>query len=172
MGAEDRAMAWKQARVYCWVALATGLFFVTMGSAQEKQIVEPSSKVKATPQNGKSPVLVDAPRVSTDAAIHDAAREAAKKQAGDNAIPDQPGNADVVEFHAAEPVTASSSTGAAPAKTPKKGLLENVHGSVYGAASAKGPQTHAEGAAIGASSKSGKSAIYVETNDARTSPPH
>jgi hypothetical protein len=142
----------------------------TLATAQEKQTVDPSSKAKATAQDNKKHVLLDAPRVSTDAAVHSAAKDAIKQTTGEK-TPDQPEDAEVVEFRPAESESASSSSSAAPPKNAKKGALKDVHGTVYGAAGAKNPGTNAEGAAIGVSSKSGKSAIYVETDRARTSPP-
>ena len=143
---------------------------VTLATAQEKQTVDPTSKVKATAQDSKKRALLNAPRVSTDAAVHSAAKDVIKQTTGDK-TPNQPEDANVVEFRPAESESASPSTSAAPPKNAKKGALKDVHGTVYGAAGAKNPGTNAEGAAIGVSSKSGKSAIYVETDRARTSPP-
>ena len=163
-------MARKRTGLYCWLALAGAMLCVTLATAQDNQTVDPSSKVKATAQDNKKGALLNAPRVSTDAAVRSAAKDVIKRTTGDK-TPNQPEDAEVVEFRAAESDSASPSTSAAPPKTPKKGALKEVHGTVYGAAGAKNPGTNAEGAAIGVSSKSGKSAIYVETDHARTSPP-
>jgi hypothetical protein len=164
-------MARKHTELYCWLALAGAMLCVTLATAQEKQTVDPASKVKATAQDNKKHALLNSPRVSTDAAVHSAAKDVIKRTTGDK-TPNQPEDAEVVEFRPAESDSASPSTSAAPPKTPKKGALKkDVHGTVYGAAGAKNPGTNAEGAAIGVSSKSGKSAIYVETDHARTSPP-
>ena len=164
-------MARKHTGLYCWLALAGAMLCVTLATAQEKQTVDPSSKVKATAQDNKKRALLNAPRVSTDAAVHSATKDMIKQTTGEK-TPNQPEDAEVVEFRPAESESASSSTSGAPPKTPKKGALKDVHGTVYGAAGAKNPGTNAEGAAIGASSKSGKTAIYVETDRARTSPAH
>lgn len=163
-------MTRKHIGLYCWLGLAGAVLCVTLATAQEKQTVDASSKVKATPQDNKKHALLNAPRVSTDAAVHSAAKNVIKQTTGEK-TPNQPADAEVVEFRPAESESASSSTSAAPPKTPKKGALKDVHGTVYGAAGAKNPGTNAEGAAVGASSKSGKTAIYVETDRARTSPP-
>ena len=163
-------MARKHTGLYCWLALAGAMLCVTLPTAQEKQTVDPSSKVKAMAQDNKKRALLNATPVSTDAAVHSAAKDVSKQTTGDKTA-NQPEDADMVEFRPAESESASSSTSAAPPKTPKKGALKDVHGTVYGAAGAKNPGTNAEGAAIGVSSKSGKSAIYVETDRARTSPP-
>jgi hypothetical protein len=163
-------MARKHTGLYCWLALAAAMLGAAVAAGQEKQTVDPSSKVKATTQDNKKRALLNAPRVSTDAAIHSAAKDMIKQTPGDKS-PNQPEDAAVVEFRPVESVSASSSTNAVAPKTPKKGALDDVHGAIYGAAGAKNPGTNAEGAAIGVSSKSGKSAIYVETDHARTSPP-
>jgi hypothetical protein len=143
---------------------------VTLATAQEKQTLEPSSKVKATAQDNKKRALLNAPRVSTDATVRSAAKNMIKQTTGDK-TPNPPADAVVLEFRPVESESASSSTSAAAPMTPKKGAPKDVHGTVYGAAGAKNPGTHAEGAAIGASSKNGKSAIYVETDRGQTSPP-
>jgi hypothetical protein len=93
------------------------------------------------------------------------------KQATGEKTTNQPEDAAVVEFRSVESESASSSTSAVAPKTPKKGALKDAHGTAYGAAGAKNPGTQAEGAAVGVTSKNGKSAIYVETDRARTSPP-
>lgn len=164
-------MARKHTGLYCWVALVGAMLCVTLATAQEKQTVDPSSKVKATAQDNKKRALLNAPRVSTDAAVHSAAKDAIKQTTGEK-TPNQPEDAAVVEFRPAESESASSSTSAAPPKTPKKGPLKDVHGTAYGATDARNPRTNAEGAAIGVSSKSGKSAVYVQTDRAQTSPAH
>ena len=163
-------MAGKYTALYCCLALAGLVLCVTLATAQEKQTVDPSSKVKATAQDNKKHLLLDAPRVSTDAAVRSAAKDMTKQATGEKTT-NQPEDAAVVEFRSVESESASSSTSAAAPKTPKKGALKDVHGTVYGAAGAKNPGTQAEGAAVGVTSKNGKSAIYLETDRARTSPP-
>jgi hypothetical protein len=145
------------------------MFFVTLAVAQQKQPVDPSPGAKSTPQTDKKPTLLNATRVSTDAAsraaAQDATRKAVQSKTGDNV------DGGVVEFRAADPAFASSSTSVVTEKSTQKGPLKNIHGNLYGATDAKNRGTNAEGGAIGASSKSGKSAIYVETNHAGISPP-
>ncbi|MDE3181380.1 MAG: hypothetical protein KGM47_17190 [Acidobacteriota bacterium] len=65
----------------------------------------------------------------------------------------------VTEFHAAPTSTALSMSGL-NVNEPKKKILKDVHGEIYGAGAAGG---HAEGAAVGATSKSGKIHVFVET---------
>jgi hypothetical protein len=163
-------MLGKRPGMRCWPVLAGALFFVTLSSAQEKQAVDPSSKVKAPPQNDKKLTLINVPRVSTEAAIRGAAQQSAKKASGD-ITSGQPEQGQVLEFRAVDSENAISSASAATQKKTQKGLLKNVHGTAYGAAGAKNPATKAEGAAVGASSKSSKTAIYVQTGNAQTSPP-
>jgi hypothetical protein len=146
------------------------MFLVTPAVAQEKQPGDQSSGAKGAPQAEKKPKLLNATRVSTDAAARAAAQDATKK-AAQNKTADNIEDTGVVEFRAADNEFTSSSTGVVTQKTAQKGILKNIHGSAYGAMDAKNHGTNAEGGAVGASSKSGKSAIYVETNRAVTSHP-
>jgi hypothetical protein len=85
--------------LYCWLALAGAMLCVTLATAQEKQTVDPSSKVKTTAQDNKKHALLNAPRVSTDAAVQSAAKDVIKRTTGDK-TPNQPEDAEVVEFRA------------------------------------------------------------------------
>ncbi len=76
---------------------------------------------------------------------------------------------------------ASATTGAAPdtgqdaAKDKGKGTrLKSVHGSVSGSLDPKHPGTRQGAASVGASSKDGKTSVYVEADQGRatTPPPH
>jgi hypothetical protein len=165
-----QVMLRKHTGLYCWIALAGSMLCVTLFAAQENQTVDPSSKVKTTAQDNKKPVLLKAPRVSTDAAVHSLAKNVTKQATGDK-TPNQAADAAVVEFRPAESGSAGSSSTAVDPKTTKKGASKDFHGAVYGMAGATNPGTNAEGAAIGANSKSSKSAIFVETDRVQTSPP-
>ena len=149
--------------------LAGAMLLVTPAVAQQKQPADPSSGAKATPQGDKKPRLLDTTRVSTDAASRAAAQVATTK-AAQSKTADNVEDAGVVEFRAADPKFTSSSISAATPKADQKGILKNIHGNMYGAMDAKNHATNAEGGAAGASSKSGKSAIYVETNLRRKLP--
>jgi hypothetical protein len=149
--------------------LAGGVLFVTLATAQEKQTAGPSSKVKAAPQENKKTGLLSATRVSTDAATRSAAKKVIE-QAGTDKTSKEPEGSDVVEFRPAGPESMTTSTSVASQKPPEKGPLKDFHGTVYGATDPGIPRTNAEGAAVGASSKSGKSAVFVRTDRTGTSP--
>jgi hypothetical protein len=75
----------------------------------------------------------------------------------------------VMEFHAAG--SGSGNSGTAPAVIHDQGnksALKHVHGDLYGAKSGIG---HADGGSAGATSKSGKTAIYVESDQTRSTVP-
>jgi hypothetical protein len=156
--------------MYCSAMLAGAVLFVIPATAQEQEAVEASSKVKTTPPGSEKPALLNATRVSTDAAIRGAAKKAIKQAGGDKTS--QPEGTDVLEFRPAESESTTSSSSVVTQKTIQKGPLKGLHGTVYGVTDANNPRTNAEGAAVGVSSKSGNSAIFVETDRARTSPPH
>jgi hypothetical protein len=53
----------------------------------------------------------------------------------------------------------------------KKSVLKSVHGAAYGALDARNHKDHDAAASVGGSSKSGKTSVYVETENSRTSAP-
>jgi hypothetical protein len=136
--------------------------------APKKNSETPSSKSSGL-SGDKKPALAEATRVSTE----DAARSVAQKQARKSAEEDgaeKTTGPDVLEFR---PVSESSGSSGksvvAPAEGSKKLPPGKVHGKVHGSVDAKGAATHREGASVGASSKSGKTAVYIETERGRTS---
>jgi hypothetical protein len=128
----------------------------------------PSSKSPGL-SDDKKPALGEATRVSTE----DAARSVAQKQARKSAEEDgaqKTTGADVLEFRPAPESSGSSGKSVvAPAEGSKKLPLGKVHGKIYGSVDAKGAGTHRAGAGVGASSKSGKTGVYVETERGRAS---
>ena len=134
----------------------------------KKSSETPSTKSSAS--TGKKPVLVEATRVSTD----EAARSVAQKQTtkgNEEEGAKEDNEAAVVEFKPA-PASAEPSGDAVvvPSKGSKKSTLGNVHGQVHGSVDGNNPETRRTGASVGASSKSGKTAVYVETERGRTQP--
>jgi hypothetical protein len=92
-------------------------------------------------------------------------RDQGKGQAADQNKPDDA----VVEFHAAG--SGSGDSGTAPAvirDQASKSALKHVHGDLYGSRSGIG---HADGGSAGATSKSGKTSIYVESDQMRSTVP-
>jgi hypothetical protein len=128
----------------------------------------PSPRSSASTE--KKPALAEVTRVSTDEATRSAAKKQAKKTAEEE-VAEKPSDPDVVELRPA-PASAESSGGAVvvPSKKSKKSVLGNVHGTVHGSADARNSGTRRTGASVGASSKSGKTAVYVETERGRTQP--
>jgi hypothetical protein len=127
----------------------------------------PSSKSSVV-STAKKPVLAEITRVSTDEAARSAAQKQAKKAAGGEAA-EKSAEADVIEFQPAPKNTGSSGkTVVAPSKGSKKSALGKVHGEIYGSADTKDAGTHRAGASVGASSKTGKTAVYVEAERGRS----
>lgn len=139
------------------------------------------SKVKpaATPRLD----LLDVTGVSTDRAVHSLAEElagkAARKDGGQSkaAKAAEPGyktatgpaDSAVMEFHPADPGDARTGDPlVVGSKDSKKTAAKRIHGEVYGAADPNQTGTHAAGGSVGATSKSGKASVYVETDGAHT----
>ena len=157
--------------------LALTLFLAASGSAQE-------TAAKATPDSGSSPEtatsskpkhqpsLLEVTRVSTEEAARSATQKKAGKAADVKAV-ESSADESVTEFH---PTRADSAqTGGAVVTTSdesKKSVLKRVHGTVQGSATAGTSGSRGGGASVGAASKSGKTAIYVEADHARRDTPH
>ncbi|MGD0921784.1 MAG: hypothetical protein ABSA70_08500 [Terriglobia bacterium] len=140
----------------------------TPQDAAKKSPDTPSTK--SSTSTAKKPALAEVTRVSTDEAARSAAqKQTAKGNKEDGAKEDN--EAAVLEFKPA-PASAESSGDVVvvPSKKSKKSVLGNVHGTVHGSLDSKNAGTHRTGASVGASSKSGKTAVYVETERSRTQP--
>ena len=130
----------------------------------------PSSKSSVV-STTKKPVLAEITRVSTEVAARSVAQEQAKKVAEEDGVQKaaEAAEPDVLEFRPAPKNTGSSGkTVVAPSKGSKKSALGKVHGKIYGSADTKDAGTHRAGASVGASSKSGKTAVYVEAERGRS----
>jgi len=155
----------------CLLSVSICLLMSLVSTAQEAAKKTPDAPPpKSTTSTGRKPVLVEAPRVSTD----EAARSVAQKQTtkgNEEEGAKEDNEAAVLEFKPA-PASAESSGGAVvvPSKNSKKSVLGNVHGQVHGSVDGNNPGTRRAGASVGASSKSGKTAVYVETERGRTQP--
>ncbi len=138
---------------------------VFLGAAQE----DSASGAKKPPaaQEQKKPVLVDAARVSTDAAVRSAAKQEVEKPESAKGKKDSSESA-VVEFKPAGPNAGSGETVVLPKDSKKN---KNIHGEVFGTTGAQAAGTQGAGGAVGATSKSGKTSVYVETEHQRTTPP-
>jgi hypothetical protein len=125
---------------------------------------------RTTSPEDKKAVLVDATRVSTDRVVESSSKQkSAEEQA--KSTHEQSSDSEVIELRPASPdgETREAKPAAAEVnKKPKRGSLKNVHGTVYGGAGSAG---HATGAAVGASTPSGKTSIYVESQQEKVTTP-
>ena len=157
--------------------LALTLFLATSGRAQEtaaKATSDSSSsrETATSPKTKQQPSLLDATRVSTEESAQRAAQKNAGKAAEAKAV-ESSADESVTEFHPTRPDSAQ--TGGAIVTTSdesKKSVLKRVHGTVHGSAAAGTSGDRGGGASVGAASKGGKTAIYVETDHSRRDTPH
>lgn len=132
---------------------------------------KPATREPAAPKSEKKPALAEITRASTAEAARSAAKEQAKQCAAEGS-PDESAEPGVTELRpVAQDADASSGAVVAPRQASKKSVLKNIHGTVYGARGAKHKGDHRAGAAVGASSKGGKTSIYVETERSRETVP-
>ncbi len=126
--------------------------------------------VSKTPQKKIS--LTDVTPVSTEETARRAAHEAATAETkGKDATTD--GSVEsVTEFRPAPPDTDSAKHSDSKAST--KHSKKNIHGEAYGSLAPANSGTRQSGATVGTTSKSGKTSVYVDANQARstTPPPH
>lgn len=72
----------------------------------------------------------------------------------------------VMEFQPAPPASgAATGSGVVEDGAPSKSPLKRVHGNLYGATGVAG---HAAGVSVGATSKSGKTSVYIQSDEARS----
>jgi cytoskeletal protein RodZ len=163
----------RKARLLCISPLVLGLLLAIplfsqapapSGEPKKTETAEPAQKERKVP-------LEEATRVSTDKALHSAAKEKSKPATEKNEVPELSGESEVTEFHPATP--GEKNPGAEPTteKPAKKSATKNIHGSVYGAGGAQGSGV---GGAAGTTTKNGKTSVYVESEKSRTAnpPPH
>jgi len=141
--------------VSCLAALSAWAQQDTPKSPNKGQLAPP----KASTHSKERPALAEATRVSTAEAARLAAEVKAQGHGSDPAF-EASGAPDVLEFRPASP-RAQDSAGAVSTKESKR--LKSVHGDAYGALDSRGAGKQA-GGAVGATSKGGRSSIYVETD--------
>jgi hypothetical protein len=135
---------------------------------------KPGAKATETPAKPEEPKLMDVMRVSTEEAARRAAEKKAEKTTGNDTKKKEEVNEDAAAVSEFKPAskTRDSETAVQPASQDSGKLpLKDIHGSVQGAA---GSGMRRVGSEIGASSKSGKTHVYVETERSRSDPatPH
>jgi hypothetical protein len=147
------------ALILLFAVAATAQELATKSSAPVAETGKP-----AVSKTDKKSQLAEATRASTADAAKDAVQAEAKKEnTSDDAA--APG---VLEFQPA-PKTASDAnkSSATISKDSGKSALRNVHGSVSGSVDTKHPANHQTAAAVGASTKSRNTSVYVETDSSR-----
>jgi hypothetical protein len=157
----------------CLAAFSAAAQQTTPATSDKSQSAETSSGRRALPKpsaskSNEKPPLADVTRVSTAEAARKAAKDAAQGRSSD-AAPQASGASDVLEFRAGSP-DAQNAAVTAP-KESKKSAWKKVHGDAYGALGGRGAGKQA-GGSVGATSKSGKSSVYVQTDRETTPAPH
>jgi hypothetical protein len=152
-------------------------------TAKPSPTPELQDAIKSSPADSQSPSLL---KGADPASIEDAARKAAhdlvasgqsssqakKNDPAKDVKAGQKGDAGattsgVGEFHDAPDGTSSSSANPVVHKDSSPG--KRIHGEVYGAGSSAG---RAGSEAVGATSKSGKTSVYVQSDQVSTTQPH
>jgi len=155
------------------VGIFVGMFLLLSPFAGRPQGAEkdlpakPPSEKSSVPKAEKKPALSEIMRVSTSQVARTAAQEKGKGRPAQESG-DQPSDSGSLELRPlAQGAEVSSEAVAIPSRGSRKSPLKNVHGTVYGSVDPKNKGTHRAGASVGATSKSGKSGIYVETERSR-----
>jgi hypothetical protein len=152
-------------------------------SAASDSAARPADKVAATPapQTQSKLTLLDATRVSTDEAIkemHPARMPTAKpdgKQKGAKTAASKLESlpaSDVVELQSVSHAAGTLDPFLVDQKDHSKSPLKNVHGDLYGATDSGALGGNQVDGAVGATTKSGKTSVYVQTDHAQTTWPH
>ncbi|MGD0697674.1 MAG: hypothetical protein ABSB82_22885 [Terriglobia bacterium] len=161
------------------IAISVAAFVVLAASAMVAQnsAENTSPKSSSTRMHQAAPNTVQkksslpaVTRVSTA----EAAKKAATEATSTKAKPEETRKAseaseapDVMEFRPASRDEEHAQAPTASAKSSRKA----VHGEAYGALDPKHPGTHRAGGAAGATSKSGKTSVYVETDQSKSTSP-
>ncbi len=140
---------------------------IPQGAQQTRPTEKSAARSSQASKSPEKPLLAETTRVSTEDAARDAARDATKGQTA-GAPPQEGAEPSVLEFRPA-PETAQRAKEPEGTRT-KEPSLTKVHGTASSSAGASGGRDHA--ASVGASTRSGKAHVYVETERSRaTSPP-
>ena len=139
------------------------------------------SNAKAEKKPSRPPLDLGLKPVSTADAARSAAQELAKSRkgadqearteqarAGKSAV-EKTDDSPVDEFRPAPKGGPEGDGVVVKSEGSKKSVLKSVHGAAYGALDARNRKDHDAAASVGGSSKSGKTSVYVETENSRTS---
>lgn len=128
-----------------------------------------SAKQEASEDLGTKQILMDATRVSTDKVVKGATKEKVKGKEATSEEPvandsDEPAVTELRRLPPEKATKDKKTDEPGQEKKAKGGPLKNIHGTVYGGTGANGRDT---GGAVGASTRGGKTAIYVEAEQNR-----
>ncbi len=137
----------------------------TPGKTQKSE-----TKPSAPSRNENKPSLADVTRVSTERVASSAARDKSRKDTEQGAVSESAEPA-VLEFQPASPSARTASDSTKAVKDSGKSASKKAHGEVYGSLDPKNAGDRASGASVGATSRTGKTSVYVETNQSRAKPP-
>ena len=154
---------------HIWVWLLASVLVAGVSASADEHTKKSDTQASASSESQKKPALTNAVRVSTDAALRNAAREKAK-DAVSGKDKKTSADKDVLEFRPTAPGSTTTEKDVV-VEDSKKSPVKNVHGEVYGTTGSGNVGTRGAGAAVGASSRSGKTSVYVETERSRTTPP-
>ncbi len=160
------------------IAIIVVIFCLSAGSAAG--LPQDGTKSQDTAPPSKHPpevtkkraVLAEATRASANKAAEDAAKQKAKGPAEEDVNPSE--ESAVTEFRPVPPDQKgkdAQSDALSAKKDSKSGPLKNMHGTVYGDVNSTGTGERSTGAAVGTSSKSRKTSVYVETQRTRETIP-
>lgn len=143
----------------------------SLGRAQSTSADSPKPAGQETSKKseGKKPALAEATRVSTEEAARSVAKEQSK-QSSAKAEDEETSASGVTEFHPVKGDRKSAPEDRSGEENSQGGTLKNIHGTVEGAADSSGSGNRV-GAAVGGSSRGGKTSIYVKTERDRGNPP-
>lgn len=150
-----------------------------VAKAQDSAPDRSNAKTVAAPPsmgNTKKPakkiVLTDVAPVTTEEAARSVAKERARPVSKKkNAKPADAPLDSVVEFHPAS--QAEQAAAQSDARPRVKHAGKNIHGEAYGGLDPANTGTHQAGGAAGATSKSGRTSVYIQGDQTRsTQPPH
>ncbi len=160
--------------VHC-VRLLTILALMCVGLALPLRSQDPAptgeTKKSTEPAQKKQKAsLEDVTRVSTRKAVQSVAKEKSKPVAEEKKTQEPAAESEITEFHPAAPEEKNPGEEPAKTKTSKKSTGKKIHGTAYGLGGGPGAPTGG-GGSVGATSKSGKTSVYVESEKTKTTNP-
>jgi hypothetical protein len=159
------------------LALCFALLVTALGQARAGEEKPPEKPADASVAEEKKPSLAEVTRVSTTAAAENAAREQVRSEdeASEAEIEGSTSGEDSDSVVELKPRSKNSEESKEAVKVDTrssgKGPLKDVHGSVHGTLDAKGSDSRRTGGSIGATTRDGRGAIYVEGQRTRETPP-